>query len=286
MAQNENESIFVSKAEWPGLEHNRWLIEKKHFPKKRLSTMGNSDCQYLPWISKRRLDPHPTEHFEFKPSLVVKPNKLQQTCEETPKCERKQIKHPFKNLDRHQRRHFDEKFSVTWDDKLKGVRTSLQANQITTSEYKIDDIIKKKRQILSVRELRNTIPVNSLGDKIYRYPTYAAEFFKEGGLISGSSNIYRKRTTARLNEVDFTVDKRVKWPMTDRTTWKTKIANENRNADLQSVKNTENWEVNVLKEARPDWVDPDDDEAFFTKEGGEVLKGNQAVTDKKKAGKK
>lgn len=42
-----------------------------------------------------------------------------------------------------------------------------------------------------------------------------------------------------------------------------------------------------MKEARPDWVDPDDDEAFFTREGGDVLKGTQTGGGTtKKAGKK
>lgn len=48
--------------------------------------------------------------------------------------------------------------------------------------------------------------------------------------------------------------------------WKDKISNEQKKADLDSVNMTESWEVTVLKEARPDWVDPDDDEAFFGKD--------------------
>ena len=135
-------------------------------------------------------------------------------------------------------------------------------------------------------ELRNSIPCSSLGDKIYKHPTYQNDFFKGDGLIVGSTNTYKKKTAARLNEVDFTIDKSVKWPLRERTTWKDKIAKEVKQNDLESVKNTELWENNILKEARPEWVDPDDDEAFFTKEGGDILNKNQALNVTKKAGKK
>jgi hypothetical protein len=46
--------------------------------------------------------------------------------------------------------------------------------------------------------------------------------------------------------------------------------------ELESVLCTEKWEQAILKEARPDWVDPDDDEAFFGK--------HQEVDPKDKAG--
>ena len=53
--------------------------------------------------------------------------------------------------------------------------------------------------------------------------------------------------------------------MKDRTLWKEKIRKELITDELDSVLCTEKWEQAVLKEARPDWVDPDDDEAFFGK---------------------
>lgn len=119
--QNYGESIFMSKAEWPGLEHNRWLIEKSHFPEKRKETFNKPNCEYLPFISKRRVPPHPTEHMEFRPSLVVKTDKLVQTFEETPKNDRKLIKHPVKNIERPQRLHYSERLSNTWENSLGGM---------------------------------------------------------------------------------------------------------------------------------------------------------------------
>lgn len=37
-----------------------------------------------------------------------------------------------------------------------------------------------------------SLPVASLGDKNYKNPEFATDFFKEGGLITGSSNVQRK----------------------------------------------------------------------------------------------
>lgn len=67
-------------------------------------------------------------------------------------------------------------------------------------------------------------------------------------------------------------------------TWKDKISKERKDLDLDSVACIDGWEINTLKEARPDWIDPDDDEAFFEKNGiSEFAKNKDAV---KKTGKK
>lgn len=45
----------------------------------------------------------------------------------------------------------------------------------------------KKKRINTFYEMRNGMPVKSLGDKIYKAPDYKPGFFKEGGLIVGST---------------------------------------------------------------------------------------------------
>ena len=61
--------------------------------------------------------------------------------------------------------------------------------------------------------MRNSIECSSLGDKIYRHPTYEPNFYKEDGSIAGSTQILRKKNKARMNQIDFTQDKNVKWPL-------------------------------------------------------------------------
>ena len=36
-------------------------------------------------------------------------------------------------------------------------------------------------------EARNGLPITSLGDKIYKVPEYQTGFFRDGGLIAGST---------------------------------------------------------------------------------------------------
>ena len=49
-----------------------------------------------------------------------------------------------------------------------------------------------KKRVSSLDHQRNHLGVSSLGDKSYRYPEYASNFYKEEGLVSGSTS-FRKR---------------------------------------------------------------------------------------------
>ena len=44
-----------------------------------------------------------------------------------------------------------------------------------------------KRRVETLYDQRNGLPLKSLGDKIYKHPDYQPHFYKEGGLIVGST---------------------------------------------------------------------------------------------------
>jgi len=44
-----------------------------------------------------------------------------------------------------------------------------------------------KKRIDTMYDQRNGVPLKSLGDKIYKVPEYMPGFYKEGGLIVGST---------------------------------------------------------------------------------------------------
>ena len=44
-----------------------------------------------------------------------------------------------------------------------------------------------KKRVNTTYEARNGLPMNSLGDKIYKAPEYMSGYFREGGLIAGST---------------------------------------------------------------------------------------------------
>lgn len=90
------------------------------------------------------------------------------------------------------------------------------ANRTTAGEVVLEGTMNRKKRLTEFGSLRNQIECYSLGDKKYKFPTYDDTFFKGDGVIVGSTNIDRKKTTARMNKVDFSVDKTVKWPLKER----------------------------------------------------------------------
>ena len=45
-----------------------------------------------------------------------------------------------------------------------------------------------KKRVQTLYDARNGCPMAALGDKIYKDPTYQTHFFKDGGLVAGSTN--------------------------------------------------------------------------------------------------
>ena len=50
--------------------------------------------------------------------------------------------------------------------------------------------MQRKHIVEGLDSKRNSLNVSSLGDKAYKYPEYAADFYKSGGLIPGSTISY------------------------------------------------------------------------------------------------
>lgn len=46
-----------------------------------------------------------------------------------------------------------------------------------------------KKRIQTMYDQRNGVPLTSLGDKIYKAPEYMPGFYKDGGLVVGSTYI-------------------------------------------------------------------------------------------------
>ena len=50
--------------------------------------------------------------------------------------------------------------------------------------------MQRKQIVGDLQAKRNNLNVSSLGDKPYKYPEYASDFYKAGGLIPGSTISY------------------------------------------------------------------------------------------------
>ena len=59
--------------------------------------------------------------------------------------------------------------------------------------------MKRKGRIVNSTVQRNKIPISNNGDKNYSHPTQSPDFFKNGGLIVGSSMIMRPKSSFKGN---------------------------------------------------------------------------------------
>jgi len=60
-----------------------------------------------------------------------------------------------------------------------------------------------KIRIKNLYDQRNGLPMTSLGDKVYKHPDYTPGFFKDGGLIAGSTNHARAKASGNGKAIDF-----------------------------------------------------------------------------------
>ena len=85
----------------------------------------------------------------------------------------------------------------------KGLRPFEYANQKSTGEYNQEKVMTQKQRIKTLVEQRNGLPMSSLGDKNYKHPDYTPNFFKDGGLIAGSTNQLRMKSGGNGKAIDF-----------------------------------------------------------------------------------
>ena len=60
-------------------------------------------------------------------------------------------------------------------------------NRKSMNEYSQEGQMGSKKRVQTMYDQRNGMPLNSLGDKIYKAPEYIPGFFKNGGLVTGST---------------------------------------------------------------------------------------------------
>ena len=118
-----------------------------------------------------------------------------------------------------------------------------------TKEWKLDKLMTRKQRIYSLFDQSNGMINRYPGNKNYKNVENSTDFFKEGGLIVGSSNKINYNKTTKRGEDNFyqTLDLRLKI-LNDDKIWKNKITKENLNMDKTYVKNLNNWEENTFED--------------------------------------
>ena len=121
---------------------------------------------------------------------------------------------------------------------------------------------------------RNGLPLTSLGDKNYKHPEYQTGYFKDGGLIVGSTNKLRMASGGSGKAIDFYSGLKLdQGPLNpNRKTWAEAVKEQQLNEELDAVGSLKDWERGTLKEVDPNYeVDDDsDEEKQEPKEGEEA----------------
>lgn len=107
----------------------------------------------------------------------------------------------------------------------------------------------KKKRIYSLDQQRNYYKINNPGDKNYRYVEHSPDFYKEGGLIVGSTNKIRitDNFNKLRNNIYQTMDFNIK-SLDANKLWKNKVKEEKEKNDYDYVNKLELWEKRYIRE--------------------------------------
>lgn len=119
----------------------------------------------------------------------------------------------------------------------------------SSSELNLENMMNKKKRILTLDAQRNYFKKISPGDKNYRYSECSPDYYKEGGLIVGSSNRIRisDNYSKLKNDIYKTMDLNVK-SLDVNKLWKNKIKKERENSEIDYVSKLEQWEKEYVNE--------------------------------------
>ena len=68
-----------------------------------------------------------------------------------------------------------------------GKQTFIMHNRKTHKDVDVTKSMGSKKRIGTMFEARNGLPMAALGDKIYKSPEYQSGYFRDGGLVAGST---------------------------------------------------------------------------------------------------
>ncbi len=121
-------------------------------------------------------------------------------------------------------------------------------NYTTTKEFSLENRIQAKRKISDLDSLRNGILCKIPGNKCFKNPEYSLEFFKEGGLVPGSTNTFNfKRNSSKKSNNFYDTLNLTAHTLDPDKLWLNKIRKENFEYDSLFVKTLHQWDQKVLR---------------------------------------
>lgn len=155
-----------------------------------------------------------------------------------------------------ERKHFPQKQGQEKIPFFQGIKTYFPNGQCCSlNETTLEKQMGGKKRILSVEEQRNGMKMRIPGDKFYRTSEQFPNYYKEGGLITGSTNVtnYNKTQSRKAYNFYETLDL-TKQTLDRNKLWENKIKKENLDFDKHYVeKMIFNWEKNIFHDFDPNY---------------------------------
>ena len=154
------------------------------------------------------------------------------------------------------RRHFPPKYGNERIPFYKGIKTFYPNGQCSSKkETTLEKEMGSKKRLWSVTEKRNGMEMRVPGDKYYRASEHFPTYYKEGGLIPGSTIAINYNKTQSRKAYNFYETLDLTKKILDRNKiWENKVKNENFNFDKNYVeKNIIDWEKNIFNDFDPNY---------------------------------
>ncbi|CAG9329664.1 unnamed protein product [Blepharisma stoltei] len=257
--------------EWDGATSNKFQGGKKITGPASQAELGmkgligetNTGIEELK--GRRHFDvPECTTVIEWKPCFKKVKNKNDQMSKTTglkkiefnvkppkPRAEKKHtVFAPIANKNRPEM-PFNMKTVLTEDGK--------RVQDVPTDEYDFHEkLMGKKKLVPELDDKRNQLSIRALGDKSYKKVEHDTDFYKPGGLITGSTNVQKIPHQGRsITNNDFATVISYESTGPNRTKWNDRVKMMRTEEENQAVGSLIEWEKTVLKESNPKYVDPD-----------------------------
>lgn len=149
---------------------------------------------------------------------------------------------------RPERAHKEEVLSGSVDPFKGGLKPIPEKHQRTEKEHEVKEEMGAKKRVEGLEAQRNELPVRNLGDKPYKYAEDSNEFFKEGGLVPGSTQPVKmeKRSTGNTKIVDYYATLDISRPVMKKgMKWKDKLKFEQLEEDKKAVNELIQWYLSL-----------------------------------------
>ena len=154
------------------------------------------------------------------------------------------------------RRHFPQKYGIERIPFYQGIKTFFPNGQcLSLKETTLEKMMGGKKRIWSIEQKRNGIKLGIPGDKFYKNIEQFPTFFKEGGLIPGSTIGINYNKTQSRKAYNFYETLDLTKPTLDRNKlWENKVKKEEFEYDTNYVeKHIKDWEKNILNDFDPNY---------------------------------